>query len=193
MTTHEKIDQRRAIADLVRGQVDRAAELVVHESLFARLVVEHLGIASRLPDGGLAGIGHYGVYYCPLAEWADAAASQAVGEWVYGEWSERKVQKPLETGGFLTGSRIVLALGRATKAGNGTAVSLQRLAVGLIEEAHGEFHGIHFVGAVNMSGLRHVVGACPEEEFYSAVTGFINSRGDKAVPAFYPLKKGGRA
>ena len=193
MTMAEKFEDPRTIADVVRGQVNKAAELMVHESLFSRLVVEHLGIAARLPDGGLAGIGCYGVFYCPLADWSEAKSSQAVGEWVYGEWSERTVQKPLETGGVLTGSRIVLALGRAKKAGNGTSVELQRLAVGLVEEQKGEFHGIHFVGAVIMSGLKTVVSACPEEEFYSAITGFINSRGDRAVPAFYPLKKGGRS
>lgn len=194
MTTAERIDVKHSIAEEIRAQVDRAAELVVHDSLFSRLVVEHLGVAQRQPDGSFAGINRYSVYYCPLTSWNEAKATQPIGEWVYGEWSDRPVQKPLESGGFLNGTRIILALGRARKAGNGTAVDLSQLAVGLVEESHGKYAGIHFVGAVFMSNLRTVERQCPEDQFYSAVTGFIATRGRRAALSIADLpNRGGRS
>ena len=86
-----------------------------------------------------------------------------------------------------------MAVGSAKRAGNGTVVSISRLAVGLVEEDVGVMGAVHFLGAVNMAGLREVTSTCPEHEFYSCVTGFIATRGDKAVPAFYPLKGRGRS
>lgn len=187
MTTADRIDVNHSIAEDISAQVGRAAELVVHDSLFSRLVVEHLGVASRQPDGSFQGMNRYTVFYSPLTNWSEAKPTQPIGEWVYGEWSSRPVQKPLQSGGFLSGTRIVLALGRARKAGNGTAVDLSQLAVGLVEESHGRFAAIHFVGAVFMSNLRTVDRQCPEDQFYSAVTGFIATRGRRAAVSIADL------
>ena len=188
MTTADRIQPSRSIAGLIGASVERAAERVVPASLFETLLTDKLALVTRTEDGALLGINQFVVFYAPLREWAEAKPSEVIGEWVYGEWSDRRVSKPLDTGLMVEGSRVVLALGRALRAGNGTAIGLYQVAVGLIEDGPGGA-AAHFMGAANMSGLRDVSSSCPEQEFYAGVMSFIATRGDRAVPAFYPLKR----
>ena len=175
------------------GQVERAIravdETVLHANLFSRLLIEKVGVAVRTSDGSLQGQGHYAVFYCPVD---DTASSVVVGEWVYGEWGDKTIQKPLESGAIVEGSRAILAMGQARKAGNSTEVAGSRLAVGLVEKRGAAGGAVHFGGAVNLDGPRSVTGPLPEVDFYSAVTGFITLRQNRIVPGFYPLRKGGR-
>lgn len=199
MATVEERDRGvRSIAQDIHAAVGTATEYVSYDNLFSRLLTEHLGIVIRTPDGeGLTGINNYSVLYCPFADWSEAKKGEALGEWIYGEWSSKTVDKVLDTGEVVSGTRVVVAQGHATKSGNGTSVSLSRLAVGLIQQVGTDgggkpvYRGVHFVGAVSMAGLREVSGRIPERDFYSAITGFIQSRGDRIVPFFYPLKQGG--
>jgi hypothetical protein len=183
----------RSVSFDIRNLVDRTAELVVPAGLFETLMTDKLGVALRGEQGRLEGKNHFVVFYAPLLEWAQAKQAEIIGDWVYGEWSDKIVTKALDGGGTVQGSRVVMAVGSAKRAGNGTVVSISRLAVGLVEEDVGVMGAVHFLGAVNMAGLREVTSTCPEHEFYSCVTGFIATRGDKAVPAFYPLKGRGRS
>lgn len=188
MMTDVKRDPRSIVED-IRRCMEQGQEVVVQSNLTERLLCERLALAVRDAQGVLQGQGHFVVLYCPLREWAEAKASEAIGEWIYGEWSDKQVNKPLDTGEMLKGSRVVFGLGRVNKAGNGTQIALQQLAVGLIEEVEKAPRAVHFVGAVKMRGVREVLSSCPEDEFYAAVAGFIRNRGDRATPAYYPLKK----
>lgn len=191
---HDRPDAR-SIAAQIMGQVDSVADQITHGSLFSRLILDRLGLAIREGDGVLSGEGRYMVYYAPVEDWTTANQNQTIGEWVYGEWSTRPVEKVLDSGEVITGSRLVVALGRATKAGNGTGVSFSRVGVGLVQRAEGLPKFVHFVAAVNMMGLRAVSGPCEEHEFYSSISGFITNRQDNITIAQYPLphKKGGIA
>lgn len=188
----------RSIAQDIRAAVGAATEYVSFDNLFSRLLIDHLGIVIRSPDGeGLLGINHYSVLYCPFADWSVAKTGDALGEWIFGEWSSKTVNKVLDTGEVISGTRVIVAQGHTVKSGNGTNVSLSRLAVGLIQATGSKsdgsplYRGVHFVGAVSMAGLREVSGSIPERDFFSSITGFIQSRGDRIVPSFYPLKQGG--
>lgn len=183
------VERRRTFAEDIGEAVGGAADRVVHANLLTRLLIEHLGIVVQTPEGALLGKGHYAVFYCPAQDWSKASPNQTVGDWIYGEWSgERTVEMPLETGALVSGSRVALAIGKAKKAGNGTEVVIDKLAVGLIESVGTVDRVIRFVGAVNMSGLHQATSTCREADFFSAVTSFIHSRGNRVVPAFYPLK-----
>jgi hypothetical protein len=186
------VDPARSISWLIRGEVDPLVERVAHATMFSRLAIERMEIAWRRPDGGLDGKGNFVVHYAPIEEWSAARSQETIGEWVYGEWSDKRIDKALESGGVVSGTRIVIAQGKAMKAGNGTGIAVYRLGVGLVENVGGLDRFIHFVAAANMSGMRDVTSMCPEEEFYLALSGFIESRKEKMTAAIYPLKRGGR-
>lgn len=184
----------RAFALGLPDQMERALRELGVTCLFEHLVLDKLALATRTADAGLAGQGHFTVFYSPVSKWKDAREMEAVGQWVYGEWSEKIVHHPLDSGAILSGSRIIVAKGLAKRAGNGTSVTLDKLALGLVREAELtrgmiERPMIHFVAAANMDG-QGVSSTCLEHDFFSAIMGFIHIHGDRAVPAIYPLKQG---
>ncbi len=184
-----------SIAQRIQGQIEPVVERISHSSLFSRLIVDRLGLVIREADGALGGIGRYLVYYAPAEDWASAHQNQSIGEWIYGEWSRKTVDKVLDSGEILTGTRLVVAQGSARKAGNGTGLSFSRVAVGLVQSMGDVPKFIHFVAAVNMIGVRSPNGACEEHEFFSAISGFITKSQNNLTVAQYPLPtlKGGKA
>lgn len=177
---------------MIEEAVSVAANIHAPSSLYSRLLHDHMGIITRMQDGSLCGKGSYTVFYSPVVEWSGAAPNQMLGEWIYGEWSDRQIDKEADFGKVVSGSRVVLAQGKAVKSGNGTVIQMSCMGLGLVQSIGDVDRAVHFIGAVVMSGQNTVVSHMPEREFYSAITGFITSRGDRATPLIYPLKSGGR-
>lgn len=181
-----------SIGPVIEREVGRAAGMFSPSSLFSRLLFDHMGIITRTQDDALSGKGNYTVFYCPIAEWSATADGHRLGDWIYGEWSDRRIEKETEFGETVSGSRVVLAKGKAMKAGNGTGVQLTHMGIGLVQPIDGVDRAVHFIGAVTMEGHNKVGLQIEVRQFYSVITGFISSRGDRATPMIHPLKSGGR-
>lgn len=182
----------RSIGPVIEDSVGRAAGLFAPSSLFSRLLFEHMGVITRTQENTLCGKGNYTVFYSPIAEWSAVSSGQKIGDWIYGEWSDRPIDKETDFGVTVSGSRVVLAKGKAIKDGNGTRVELTHMGIGLVEPIGGVDRAVHFIGSVTMEAHNKVGREIEVRQFYSAITGFINSRGDRATPMIYPLKSGGR-
>lgn len=186
------VREARSLGPVIEDSVGRAVGLFAPASLFSRLLFEHMGIVYRSQDEGLCGKGNYTVFYSPIAEWSSVESGQKLGDWIYGEWSDRSIDMETDFGVTISGSRIVLAKGKAIKDGNATRVELSHLGVGLVQSIDDVDQTIHFIGAIAMEPHNKPGRQMEIRQFYSAITGFINSRGDRATPMIYPLKSGGR-
>ena len=183
----------RNLALRLHAQIDPLVERAIPGTLFGRLVIDRLHQAARLSDGSLAGMNTFNLHYSSFSDSQDARQGATIGEWVYSEWTSKRVSKVLDSGETLTGTRLVVALGSIRKAGNGTEIAFQRLGVGIVQEFHAEREGgqclqtVSFVGAVNISGKTTPVSHCDEEEFFSGISGWISNREGNLSHGQYPV------
>ncbi len=190
------------LAFRLHAQIDPLVERAIPGTLFGRLVIDRLHQAARMSDGTLSGMNTFNLHYSSFVDTQDAKQGATIGEWVYSEWTGKRVSKVLDSGETLTGTRLVVALGSIRKAGNGTEVAFQRLGVGMVQEFDTGKEGaerlqtVSFVGAVNISGRTTPVSHCDEEEFYSGISGWISNREGNLSHGQYPVpnaqKIGGR-
>lgn len=180
----------------VRETVSGVIANLAFGSPFERMLLNCLGVLTRGPDGEVAGLGQYVLFYDASSVWQKESqkegpkAGEALGQWIFAECGGSMLTTALQDGRKADGQRVVVAFGSAVKSGNTTAIVIQAVGVGIVVTGPNRWPEIRFEAAATLSHDRQqhkVQRTLAETEFVSVINGYYSAHREDCVVAIYPV------